>query len=213
MVARASREFGKAQRLEFAPDRRLVDLDAEFLEYPAHQILASPPDDAVDRRDRSPFDHVYQRLTLLLVQLRPIARRLAVDQSIQTAGIEPHHPVADDLQGDAADPCRIAARAAVVDLGQCQKAPGLGGVLRPLCRSSQQRPIEIWPKRDRYRHGKPPFAINDSDFPSVGNPQRVSLHARWYETLNFLQIWVESVDHGDGRCDHHGSQRNRSLEC
>lgn len=135
IVARPSREFGKVRGPEFGPDRRLVDLDAEF-----PQRLSAPDPCGHHRAtpwitgiDRFPFDHVRQRLTLRVVQLRPVARRLAVDQPVQTAGVEPHHPVPIDLHRHIAEPGGIAARAAVANPGQRQKAPSLDGVFRCLC--------------------------------------------------------------------------------
>src|SRR3954453_10340865 len=44
-------------------------------------------------------------------------RSLAVDQDFWHAGVEPHHPVPDGLQPDAADLRGFSPRAAIVDLG------------------------------------------------------------------------------------------------
>ncbi len=119
-MARPGRELGKAKCPELAADRRLVQRDAEFLEDPPSQILAAPADDAVDRRDRAALDDLRQGPTLRVVQLGAVSRRLAIDETTRSAGVEAQNPIAHDLQGDAADPGRIRARAAVIDLRQRQ---------------------------------------------------------------------------------------------
>ena len=46
--------------------------------------------------------------------------RVAVDQTGRTVRVEPQHPVADGLTSNPANPRRLAARAAVVNLGKRQ---------------------------------------------------------------------------------------------
>ena len=52
-------------------------------------------------------------------------------QPVRSAGVEAQHPVANDLQTDAADP-RIRPAATIVDLGQRQQTTALGRVPGPL---------------------------------------------------------------------------------
>jgi hypothetical protein len=106
-VARTSREPGKAHGAQRPPNRCLVDRDAEFLEKPAREVLAPPAHHAMDGGDRSALHQSGQGLALLLVQLRPVARRFAVDQALRSVRVEAQHPVADHLDGDAADAGRL----------------------------------------------------------------------------------------------------------
>lgn len=70
-----------------------------------------------------------QGRALMAVQERQLARSLAVDQPIGTARVEPHHPAAHDLHRDAAEPCSISARAAIIDRCKRQEPPRLVGIL------------------------------------------------------------------------------------
>src|SRR3954451_20945459 len=65
------------------------------------------------------------------VQLARMARRLAVREPLGAMRVEPQHPVPDRLQTDPADAGCLCPRAAVIDLGQCQKTTPLGSALRP----------------------------------------------------------------------------------
>ncbi len=49
-------------------------------------------------------------------------------QTIGTLGVELKHPIAHNLQPDTADPGRIGAWAAIIDLRECQKTAGLIGI-------------------------------------------------------------------------------------
>lgn len=53
--------------------------------------------------------------------------RLAVDQPARSLGIEAHHPVANDLEADAADAGPVAAGPAIVDRRQRQQTARLVG--------------------------------------------------------------------------------------
>lgn len=81
------------------------------------------------RRVRSFLHHGGERLALCVVQFWSAAGGFAVDQPWWTFGVEPNHPVADDLQGDTTEAGGIAARPAVVDRRQRQQPPGLPRVV------------------------------------------------------------------------------------
>ena len=72
---------------------------------PLDQIDQPPANDAMDRRDRTALDRLDKRAPLGIIEPRPLPRRLAVEQSIRTARIEPDNPVPHDLQTDPSDPC------------------------------------------------------------------------------------------------------------
>src|SRR5215203_4279546 len=129
IVARASRELGETQgtqrppdcRLvnrdpelvtqgtQRPPDCRLVNRDPELVEEPARQVLAAPAHHAVDGRDGTALHHPGQSQALVLIQLRPVARRRAVDQAVGTVLVEAHNPLPHDLERDTANPGRIRA--------------------------------------------------------------------------------------------------------
>src|SRR5580704_18163992 len=76
---------------------------------------------------------------------------------------------------DAADPRRVRARAAIVNLGQRQETPGLTGITRSPRQTPQSRTIEIIPQQNPRRHGKPPCVCHlESDRSRFGNPPNES---------------------------------------
>ena len=94
---------------------------------------------------------------MLVVELGRRTRRLGVNQSPGSIGIEPHHPIPDHLKPDTADPRRIRARAALVNLSQREATATLCRILRRLGYFPQTRPIKIFPQRNRYSHDEPPW--------------------------------------------------------
>jgi len=126
----ASRQFGKAERLQLAANRRLVQGDAEFPEYPLHQVLASPANNPVDGRDRATLDHLCKSYPLAVVQFRAAAGRFSIHQSIKAAGVKAQNPISNDLQRNGADPCGLGTRAAVINGGKGQQAASLVCILR-----------------------------------------------------------------------------------
>jgi len=88
VVARSGREFAVAQGPQLPAERLLGDRDAEFLEYPLRQIDQPPAHHAVDRRDRTTFDHAGQRLALDIVELGRLSWRLAVQKTVRPARVE-----------------------------------------------------------------------------------------------------------------------------
>ena len=113
---------------QLAAERRLGDRDPELFEEPLRQIDQPPTHDAMQGRNRPIFHDLPQGLALALVEDAGSARRFAGQETIRTFGVETDNPV--NLHPYPADPCRIAARAAVKNLGRCQETPGLIGITR-----------------------------------------------------------------------------------
>ena len=63
----------------------------------------------------------------------------------------------DRLQADATDARRIAARAAVKNLGKRQQTTGKGGILALLGESTKLKSCKIHPKGNRHKHGESPL--------------------------------------------------------
>jgi hypothetical protein len=110
----------------------------------------------VDRRHRPTLDNVHQGLALAVVQLAGVARGLAVDQALRAAGVEPHNPVPDGLQPDAADPSRFGPGAAIIDLGQRQQPPTLTRVPARFRQCPKLGRVIVRAKRNPWPHGEPP---------------------------------------------------------
>ncbi|MCL6251524.1 hypothetical protein M3P36_10785 [Altererythrobacter sp. KTW20L] len=51
----------------------------------------------MDRRDRTALDRFAKRSALGFIEQRLSSRRLAIEQTIGTSGVEPDHPVTHDL--------------------------------------------------------------------------------------------------------------------
>src|SRR5262249_38054934 len=134
VVARSGRKFAVAHGPQLPAERLLGDRDAEFLEYPLRQIDQPPTHHAVDRRDRTAFDHPDQRLALPVVELGWLPRRLAVQETVRPSCVEAQHPVPDDLEPDPTDLGRLCARRTVIDCRQSQKSAGLRAILRLLAK-------------------------------------------------------------------------------
>ena len=64
-------------------------------------------------------------MALLVTQQWLGIRCFAIDQLIRPALVEPHDPVAHDLESDTTNAGRFAPAVAVVNRGQCQKPPDL----------------------------------------------------------------------------------------
>jgi len=143
MVARPGGEPHIAQLLELAADGGLVERHRELFVQPLHQVDQAPSHDTMDRRDRPALHRLDQRTPLRVIEDRPLARRLAIEQPIGTTGVEPQYPVSHDLQRHSADPGRLAPAAAIVDLRQRQQPPGLRRALRHPCQAPQRRPVEV----------------------------------------------------------------------
>ena len=166
-MARAGRQLAIAHGAQLPAERLLGDRDAALLEYPLRQIDQPPAHDAMDRRDRATLDHPGDHLALGVIELGGLPRRLAVQQSVGPASVEPQHPVPDDLQTDTADLRRLGARCTVIDRSKCQQAPSLRSILGLLRQPPQTRRVEISPKQ--YCHGEPPsFATLNQNRDDLG---------------------------------------------
>jgi hypothetical protein len=130
VLARASRKLAIADLAQHAAERPLGDNDAEFLENPWAKIDDPTAHDPMNRRDRPALEDCSQRRPMLVVQPRRLPRRLAVDPAFPTMRIEPDHPVANDLQSDAANLRRPGAARAVVNRRNGQPAVRLRTILR-----------------------------------------------------------------------------------
>ena len=96
----------------------------------------------MDRWDGTAFDDRHKRLALGIIEPGPLAGHLAINQPIRPAGIKPHDPVAHNLQTHTADPGRIAAAAAIVDLHQRQQPSASVRVVHHPCQGLQCRPVK-----------------------------------------------------------------------
>lgn len=106
-------------RPPYSPEfrRQMVDLvltgrDRDDLARECEPTGQPPAHHTVDRRDRTAVDLGSQRLAMRISQQRRRARHLSVAQLFRPFGVELHHSVAHDLQGDIADQRRLRARVA-----------------------------------------------------------------------------------------------------
>src|SRR4029450_12840675 len=124
------------------------------------QIDQPPADHAVHCRNWATLDHLGHGLTLEVIELGRLPRRLAVPESVRPASVEAQHPVPDDLKPDAADLGRLRARRTVIDRRKRQKPPGLRAIFASPGQTAQLRRFKILPERYRSGHDEPPlFAI------------------------------------------------------
>lgn len=125
MMARTSGEFAIAHASQFPAQSLLGDGDHELLIQPLAEIDDAPTDNAVNGRDRPAFDHSSQRLTMLVREPGRLTGRLAIKKPVRAEGVELHHPNANNLHANSADPGCFRPRRTVVDCGQSQKSPRL----------------------------------------------------------------------------------------
>ena len=183
VVARAGGELAVAHGAQLAAQRLLGDGHPELLPEPLAQVDEPPAHHAVDGGRRAVLDHRRQCRPMRVARPGRLAGGLAVDQPAGTLGVEPQHPVPDDLQRHPADPGRLGPRRPVVDGRQRQQAAGLRGILGLPRRGPQVGGVEIAPQRDG--HGEPPpFAILESESRRPGNPPRVTVSGTWYYCLD-----------------------------
>src|ERR1700720_3843415 len=153
-MARPRRELAKTHVSQFPAERLLGDLEEKLLEQPPREIDQPQRNDAMDGGDGAAPHRPPQHLALAVVENAGGARRLAVQETIRALGVETDNPVTHDLHSDAADPRRVRARPAAVNLGQRQETPGLTGIVRLPRQTPQSRTIEIIPQQKkpvRYR--------------------------------------------------------------
>jgi len=157
MVPRPGRELAVTHRAQLPAQRLLRDRDAELLPQPLAEIDQPPAHHAVAGRDRARLDRRGECGAVSVGQPRRRARRLAVDQAFRPRGVEPHHPVTDDLQRHRADPRRLGTRRAVVDRRQRQQTPCLRRIPGSARRRPQRWRLIIRTKGKRLAHGEAPM--------------------------------------------------------
>src|SRR5271170_2963237 len=147
-------------RKQLTPLNDINALRARGSVYCSSRALAEiddpPAHDPVNRRDWAALDDRGERGAMRVVQPRRLPWRLAVDQAVRALRVELDHPVANDLQPDAADLRRLSARGAVVNRRKSQQSARLRPVLRPFRRRPQPTRAIIIPKTNCCRHGEPP---------------------------------------------------------
>jgi hypothetical protein len=99
------------QRAQFATQDLFGDREAVVIEHPLREVDQSPAHDPMDRRDRAGLDHRDERTPLVVIELRGMPGRLAVDEAIRSPQIRPEHPIADGLEPDPSKPSRVRTRA------------------------------------------------------------------------------------------------------
>lgn len=156
MMAWPGAQLAIPQSAQLTTQRLPGDADLKLFPQPLAEIDQAPAHHTVDSRDRTTLDDGHQRLPMRVGQPWRRSRSLAVDQAIRSLGIEPQHPVSNDLQPDIADMRRLAATATVVGRRQGKQSPGLLRILRPSRQSSQIGTREVRPKRYRCCHGGHP---------------------------------------------------------
>jgi hypothetical protein len=172
MVLGAGGDLAQAERPHLAAEGLLGDREAVFLEQPLGQIDQALADHAMDRGRGACLHHAQELLTLLVVELRRLAWRLAVDQPGRACGVEAQNPITQGLQPNTTNPSCLATSAAFVDLGQSQQAPDLARVLAPSRQSAQRRSIEVTSQFHRRRHGELQIVRHlESDLRPGGDPQ------------------------------------------
>ena len=180
MMARPCGELAVAPRAQFPADCVLADRDAKFFPHPLRQIDQTPANHTVHRRHRPALDDRRESPPLCLIQPSRWPRHPAVDQPLRPLRVEAHHPIADDLQANTADPCRIATRTAVIDRRQRQQPACLVRILRLPRVAAKLGSSEVRPQGQRGSHGEPrdvrPHQNHIS--PRVRNPPRESMLIR-----------------------------------
>ena len=172
MVDRLCRVLAEPQSLQLTADSGLVQRNIEPPEDPLRQVSQPPAHHTVVRRDLTCLDNLGQRSAVPIVQLRRLARCLAVHQSTWPLGIEAQNPISNDLKPDPAYLSRITALAAVLDHRQRKKAPCLNGVIRRLRKMAKSPTIVVFTKWYRCTHGKPSIVCQgEPHLASFGNPQ------------------------------------------
>jgi hypothetical protein len=80
--------------------------------------------DPVDRRGRTGLDRGDECTPLVVVELRGMPGRLAVDEAIRPSQIKPQDPIANGQQPHAPEQGRVRTRAAVINRHGRKQAPG-----------------------------------------------------------------------------------------
>src|SRR5271165_2844505 len=157
MMARPCRELAIAHGAQFPAQDLLGHRDAIVLENPLCEINQPPAHYPVGGWIGAVLDLLGKGAPVLVLEQGRLARCLAILEALRTLGIEAQHPITDRLQADATDARRIAARAAVKNLGKRQQTTGKGGILSLLGESTKLKSCKIRPKGNRHRHGESPL--------------------------------------------------------
>ncbi|KPF50018.1 hypothetical protein IP65_20030 [Novosphingobium sp. AAP1] len=152
VVTRSRGEFHRAQLLD--------------------QIDQAPAHDAMDGRDWAALDYVDQYLALRIVERRTRSGGLAVQEAFRAAGVEPHHPVPNNLRSDTAEPTGRTSAPASVNFGQGQKTTRLVRVLRRSRQSAQECTVKILTQTNRCSHGAGLQCAGaiEAEFSGLGKP-------------------------------------------
>ena len=109
MMSRPGRKLDVSQSAQFPPQGLAAHRNTELLPYPLRQIRQSPANDTVNSRQRTALDNLNQRLAVRIIKKRGGPWRLLVNEAVRALGIEPQHPIANNLQPNAANTCRAPA--------------------------------------------------------------------------------------------------------
>lgn len=154
MMTGTCRELAKAHRPQFSAERLHRDRDAELFEDPLTEIDEPPAHNTVNRWDWTFFDDLGERRPMDVFELRRLAWRLLVDETVGAVGVELHDPVTHDLQCHAADFRSRDARRPLVDRSQSQQAARLRPIFCLAGYHAQLHRIEI--RSERNWHGESP---------------------------------------------------------
>src|SRR5208337_475587 len=146
-----------AHGAQFPAQDLLGHRDAIVLENPLCEINQPPAHYPVGGWIGAVLDLLGKGAPVLVLEQGRLARCLAILEALRTLGIEAQHPITDRLQADATDARRIAARAAVKNLGKRQQTTGKGGILALLGEGTKLKSCKIRPKGNRHRHGESPL--------------------------------------------------------
>jgi hypothetical protein len=155
--------------------------EAEIDEPPAH--------DTVNRRDWTLVDHLRERRPMGVFELRRLAWRLLVDETVGAVGVELHDPVTHDLQRHAADFRSLGACCPII--GPQPKPTGVSPAARFW---SCGRSCVIAMHRNRsgaelaWRISS--FAIPNQIRRLSGIPSRVIIPGNWYKIAASSAIYL-----------------------
>ena len=211
MMTRTSGEFAIAHASQFPAQSLLGDGDHELPIQPLAEIDDAQTDKAVNGRDRPAFDHSSQRLTMLVREPGRLTGRLAIKKPVRAEGVELHHPIANNLHANSADPGCFRPRRTVVDCGQSQKSPRLRPVFQPPGSGPCRLCVEI-SSQWQGRHGEPPsFAIlnqpaADSKSHTESRSPRFGISQRIRKRIEEAFGWVKTVA-GQEKTKYRGRER------
>ena len=187
MVLGPHREFAVAERTQLAAQRRSRYRQREVIPQHLGQIDDPPAHDTMGGRYRPPLDRLDQRRAVGRIEERRLPGRFPIDQPVRTRRVELHHPVSDDLQGDAADPRRLCSARTIINRRQRKQTPGLRPIFRVAGRPSHRAGVEIAAKRNR--QGKLLSVCHlESAHAAARKPPRVTISVPWYNANSWATI-------------------------